>query len=234
MRTTLKILFFLAFPAIVSCFTTTTPFHHHHRAISNPTAFRIRGKSSCIALQFVADAEKEGVNRPGKSDKANDNDDNESWKNSWIPTHNGGYLPNLGRKAGRKKNVVQEVATLSDYKLHVAEEKEKLVVVRFYAPWCRACKAIASYYKQLPQMYPNVKFVEVPLNGDTETNMLHQGLGVPSLPFGHIYHPEAGLVEEQRISRKHFSNFRDKILQSYVDGSCTVQYDDDGTVNMQG
>ena len=94
--------------------------------------------------------------------------------------------------------------------------------------WCRACKAIALFYKQLPKLYPNVKFVEVPLNA--ETGVLHQGLGVPSLPFGHIYHPEAGLVEERRISKKHFKEFRDQVLQSYVNGECPVQYnDEDGT-----
>ena len=109
----------------------------------------------------------------------------------------------------------------------VADEKEQLVVVRFYAPWCKACKAIASSFKQLALLYPDIKFVEVPLN--KETGMLHQGLGVPSLPYGHVYHPEVGLVEERRISRKHFQKFRDQILQSYVDGECPVQYNEDGT-----
>lgn len=169
-----------------------------------------------FALEFLADAEKEGVEK-------------ESWEKSWIPTSNGGFLPKLGRGKERKRqpNAVDEVTSMQGYKTQVADEKEKLVVVRFYAPWCRACKAIARSFRQLAQLYPDVKFVEVPLNKDT--GMLHQGLGVPSLPYGHIYHPEAGLVEERRISRKHFSSFRDQILQSYVDGECPVQYNEDGT-----
>jgi hypothetical protein len=48
-------------------------------------------------------------------------------------------------------------------------------------------------------------FVDVPV---LESNSnLHQGLGVESIPFGHIYHPEEGLVEEKKLSRKTFSEF---------------------------
>jgi hypothetical protein len=37
---------------------------------------------------------------------------------------------------GRPSNVM-EVTTLQDYKKHVADEKDRIVVVRFYAKWCR-------------------------------------------------------------------------------------------------
>jgi hypothetical protein len=68
--------------------------------------------------------------------------------------------------------------------------------------------------------FTNVIFVEVPV---TEENAaLHQGLGVPSLPYAHIYHPEAGLTEKLKISRKHLSDFANK-LQTYVSGSCELK-----------
>ena len=194
---------------------------HQQRYSPSRQALSHRAQSSPrFALQFLADAEKEEA-----KNRRQDGESSDSWENSWIPTSNGGFLPKFRGKRG--KNAVQEVTSMEGYKTVVADEEEKLVVVRFYAPWCRACKAIASHYRQLPKMYPDVKFVEVPLTKDT--GMLHQGLGVPSLPFGHIYHPDVGLVEERRISRKHFQEFRDQILQSYVDGYCPVQYNEDGT-----
>ena len=185
-----------------------------------PQRLRCSGSPKPLSVGFVADAEKEEV--------YNNNDKKKSFEKSWIPTENGGFLPKLER-GKRKKNAVLEVLSLEDYKRQVAQEKDRLVVVRFYAPWCRACKAIANSFHQLPKLYPNVKFVEVPLTKDT--GVLHTGLGVPSLPYGHIYHPEAGLVEERRISRKHFQEFRDEVLQSYVDGFCNVQYDESGATN---
>lgn len=47
-------------------------------------------------------------------------------------------------------------------------------------------------------------------------------LGVTSLPFGHIYHPTGGLVEETKMSKKHFANFA-RVLKSYVNGLCNVE-----------
>lgn len=62
--------------------------------------------------------------------------------------------------------------------------------------------------------------MEVPV---TEANAnLHQGLGIPSLPFGHIYAPNGGLVEEVKITRPHFAKFAHK-LQTYVKGRCELK-----------
>ena len=116
-------------------------------------------------------------------------------------------------------NVVT-VETLAEYKTVVGDEPHKVVAVRFYAPWCKACRAVAPLFYHMANKFPNVKFVDVPV---TEQNAnLHQGLGVPSLPFGHIYHPHGGLVEEVRMSRKFIPQFATK-LQSYVSGSCDLQ-----------
>lgn len=68
--------------------------------------------------------------------------------------------------------------------------------------------------------FTNVVFVEVPVTDENAT--LHQGLGVPSLPYGHIYHPTGGLVEELGIARKAISEFGHK-LQTYVTGSCELK-----------
>ena len=42
----------------------------------------------------------------------------------------------VGGKNGRPSNV-KVVHTLEDYKMAVGDENEKLVVVRFYATWCK-------------------------------------------------------------------------------------------------
>ena len=42
----------------------------------------------------------------------------------------------VGEKNGRPSNV-KECATLDDYKVVVGDERDKLVVVRFYATWCK-------------------------------------------------------------------------------------------------
>ena len=137
-------------------------------------------------------------------------------------------LGNQKRKPStQKKNVppnVHVVQNLQDYKRLVGDERTKLVAVRFYAPWCRACKAVAPLYYHLANRHPDMVFVDVPV---TEQNAaLHQGLGVPSLPFGHIYHPQAGLVEELKLTRKHIAAF-DRKLTTYSQGYCDLPSEDD-------
>lgn len=129
----------------------------------------------------------------------------------------------FGRKNKRKKELpanVCSVTTLEEYKKVVADEDTRLVCVRWYAPWCKACKAVEPLFYHLANKFPNVVFVDVPVT-DKNAN-LHQGLGVKSLPFGHIYHPSAGLVEELRMTRKCIQSYSIK-LQSYVTGSCELQ-----------
>ena len=114
---------------------------------------------------------------------------------------------------------VKTVESLQDFKTIVGDETEKLVAVRFHATYCRACNAVAPHFYKLATLYPNVVFVDVPVS---ERNaVVHQGLGVPSLPYAHIYHPEAGLVEEHKLTRKDIAEFR-HVLQTYLDGSCDI------------
>ena len=116
---------------------------------------------------------------------------------------------------------IQLVDTLQDYKKEVVDEPSSIVVVRFFAPWCKSCKASMPLFKKmvLEHSNSNVKFVQVPLTKDTA--YIHEGLGVPSIPFGHIYYPNVGLVEEKKINKKVFKEFRDA-LDSYVVGSCDL------------
>lgn len=187
------------------------------------------------AIRVVAD-------HPMKEDEKRKEESNDNRDDAWIPSEGGGFIPNirarLGFRSARKPAPqvaatstpkgpvkVREVLDIYQYKAEVADVRDQMVCVRFYAPWCKSCKAIEASFRRLPKDFPGVKFVEVPVNKDNA--YLHKGLGVPSLPFGHIYHPSAGLVEERKINKHEFAEFK-QILRTYVHGECPVQYDDDG------
>jgi thiol-disulfide isomerase/thioredoxin len=198
-------------------------------------------------------ADMEFKEKHEKKDR-NDNGDENDWTE--VP---GGFVPHISSapETTRGKSVtIPVVTTLADYKRVVVDEPNRITVVRFAAPWCRACKAVqphfaklALHYQQLQQQQSStattsseksdtmmVQFVECPVSKDTA--LLHQGLGVPSVPFGHIYHPTAGLVEEIKLNKKVFGTFC-RVLETYVQGYCDVTYindnhDHDGTAAAAG
>ena len=104
----------------------------------------------------------------------------------------------------------------------------------FIAAWCKACRAVERPFRRLTKEFADhsIKFVEVPVTKDNA--YLHQGLGIPSLPFAHIYQTatdaegSSTLVEEMKISKKVFGDFK-KTLEHYVRGECPVVYEDEST-----
>ena len=131
-----------------------------------------------------------------------------------------GLVTRRGRgTATDKPTNLKTAETLQQYKDALDANEGGLVVVRFFATWCKACKAIQPSYYRMAALYPHVTFLEVPVTNQNAN--LHQGLEVPSLPYGHIYHKEAGLVEEMKISKKYFHNLV-RSVRWYDQGYCNL------------
>ena len=231
---TLTILVLFSKNLIISAFIVTKlnpRFTSSSKSIysSNVVTNKEHHKFNLNAIAIPAEQEDEKKKRRRNSDDDYSNDDNKDWT-----VTKGGFIPNILQRRKSKQQQTQQskpdskihfVDNIYDYKDVVVNEKERMVVVRFFASWCRSCKATKPLFSKLVHKYSksNVKFVEVPLT--KETAYLQEGLGVPSVPFAHIYHPEVGLVEEMKISKPHFSKFRQE-LNSYVLGSCNIEDND--------
>ncbi|CAJ1963727.1 unnamed protein product [Cylindrotheca closterium] len=127
----------------------------------------------------------------------------------------------------KTNEMITQVHSLQEYKTHVADVTDALVVVFFTAPWCRTCLRLKPKMKAMAaglHSMQNVKVVQIPLL-DKESAALFEGLGVKSFPFVHLYHPEEGLVEELKLNRKLWNDFQ-KTLKEYLQGSCNVQYNE--------
>lgn len=176
-----------------------------------------KGNSRQIATSFsIMSATSIAVESSSLSDSFS-----QRMKNLVIPTKKTSRSRIEKERYRRRENArpsnLQVVHNLSEFKDAVVQERKKVVVVRFYATWCKACKASRPSFYRLANNNPKIKFIEVPV---TEKNVdLHQGLAVPSLPYGHVYLPGGQLVEEMKISKKHFTKF-EKVVQSHADGCC--------------
>ena len=138
---------------------------------------------------------------------------------SAAPSNFQSRMKNLVVQQRKKKNSIssyrpsniQNVISLEDFSnvIEKGRDENKVVVVRFIASWCKTCKFLRPHFDKAASSNPSVIFVEVPVLENNSN--LHQGLGVESVPFGHIYHPTKGLVEETTLSRKTFGAFVDLI-----------------------
>lgn len=194
---------------------------------------RRKHSSSSTPLNAIADppmspgyAEEEKDKRKKISgDTSSSHDSNDGW----TETEEGGFVPNIFRSKRARprhgRDVVKRIEHIQEYKSVVVDEKEQITVVRFHAPWCKTCKAAEKLFYKLAADYADhgVQFIDVPTTKDNA--YLHQGLGVPSVPWVHIYHPEAGLCEERTMSTKHFEKVR-RCLECYVNGSCDMDGDE--------
>lgn len=235
-------------------FVPSTIYDKHGKSRSShhllPSMYTTQQPHSPTALGVVADPPMK-ENEKKKEKKEDDSED-------WIESKNGGFIPNIRARLRQplvrsnrnpadgthilaedktlepkwqRAPMVLQVSNIQDYKTQIVDVRDKMVCVRFYAPWCKACKAVEGSFHRMSREYEDVKFVEVLVT--KENAYLHKGLGVPSLPFGHIYHPVVGLVEERKINKKIFNEFK-QVLQTYVDGQCRVSYSEDGSSNFFG
>lgn len=118
-------------------------------------------------------------------------------------------------------NQVRTVVTLEELQecRNECDAKGSLMIVRFFSHWCKSCKAVEPMYKRLARQNPEVTFVDIPITRDNE--QVRDALNVVAVPFGHIYHPTAGLMEELNMGRRFWSEFQD-IFHRYTKGSCEV------------
>lgn len=57
--------------------------------------------------------------------------------------------------------IKQLIKTRAEYEALLRENSDNLVVIKFFAPWCRSCKALDVKYRRMAVTYEDVKFVEV-------------------------------------------------------------------------
>lgn len=58
----------------------------------------------------------------------------------------------------------QRIASHEEYVRALSENENQLVVLKFFAPWCRSCKAMDVKYRRLALENENVRFYEVGVN----------------------------------------------------------------------
>ncbi|CAM9536128.1 unnamed protein product [Sphacelaria rigidula] len=86
---------------------------------------------------------------------------------------------------------VTALGSHEEYMHALSQNEESLMVVKFYAPWCRSCKAMDLKYRRLALENKDVKFYEVDVAAAAP---LKEALGVTSVPTVKMYAGAVGQV----------------------------------------
>jgi thiol-disulfide isomerase/thioredoxin len=119
-------------------------------------------------------------------------------------------------------------ATNKEECMDIVENKlDKLTVFLFHASWCRACKRVEPRFERLARQNPDINVIHVKLTPQSK-QFIENDLSIPSIPYGAIFHPEAGLVEKMSANPKHFDVF-EHIVSTYIAGGSELpQLNDQG------
>jgi len=88
--------------------------------------------------------------------------------------------------------------------------KDKIIIIKFFAQWCRACKAIDPKYKKVAKEFPNIKFCEIEFEANKE---LCRQLGISVLPSLQFYQGGETKVEDFSCGPKNWHKALKKILE---------------------
>lgn len=109
----------------------------------------------------------------------------------------------------RKKPIINNLKSLSDFQSFLDEGDERLVAVKFHAPWCQSCRRLGNHYQKLAsdigdgilqrkKVEGKVRFAEVEfsfragkemsVSETITTDFVTNTLQVKSIPTLHLYY----------------------------------------------
>lgn len=158
-----------------------------------------------------------------------DNNDNAvAVSASTTPNGTGTGIPSTPTKPKSKVSRVKsttagehvlKLETLEQLKNALNFNKDRVVVVRFFSHQCKSCAAVTPKLNRLARLNPKARFIDIPITKDNPD--VQKEMNIYAVPFGHIYYPTTGLVEEVKMSKTHWSDFED-IFYSYMNHACDV------------
>ncbi|OSX73360.1 hypothetical protein BU14_0353s0004 [Porphyra umbilicalis] len=114
--------------------------------------------------------------------------------------------------------VVAPITSFDEYMEMLQASSGGVAVLKFYAPWCRSCRAIAPKVARLAHEFPEIRFYEIDYEANKE---LCWRLGVKNLPTFHFYSGAAGRVEDFNAGPARAHVIREKVVE-YALGKCTL------------
>jgi len=111
---------------------------------------------------------------------------------------------------------ITDIANMDELADAMLAHKHALTVVRFHAPFCRACKAMAPMWERFARDHPHIQCLQVSYD-KTQPGLkeIITALKIRKVPYGQVYH-QGALVKEANFAKQYFKDVTTQIVeQSY-------------------
>eukprot|EP00903_Cladosiphon_okamuranus_P006381 g6246.t1 len=124
-----------------------------------------------------------------------------------------------------RRSNVQAIRSNDDYVNAIAQHEDKLVVIKFYDQFCRACDEIRPRFEDLSRSLPEEEaiFFQVEFS---ESKDLCKQLGIRRLPTVQIYDGAAGRVADLPSGPSRFADVEERFAEG-IDNLDTAVIDED-------
>ncbi|CAN0185014.1 unnamed protein product [Pylaiella littoralis] len=111
-----------------------------------------------------------------------------------------------------RRSKVQLIGSHDDFTTAMAQHEDKLVVIKFYDQFCRACDEIRPRFEDLSHSVPDedAAFFELEFSGAKD---LCKQLGIRRLPTVQIYDGAAGRVADLPAGPSRFSDVEERFTE---------------------
>jgi len=112
---------------------------------------------------------------------------------------------------------IRTITSSQEFDSLFSDKKEMLIVIEFYAEFCKTCQAISSSYNRMArkdEYEQDVVFAKIPLT--KETRLVFKELNVKSVPSCRVYKSHDCLLRENSIGTRTNFNAFEKTLKSIV------------------
>lgn len=94
-------------------------------------------------------------------------------------------------------------SSTENFKNDVITEKEKAVLVDFWAPWCNPCKMIAPILDELNETRDDIKIVKIDVDENKEIAAKYGVRGIPTLMMiqdGEVIGSKTGAITKSNLT----------------------------------
>ena len=109
------------------------------------------------------------------------------------------------KEVAKKENIeIIEIKNTKEFEKEVLNEEE-IVIVDFYATWCKPCKIMTTIIEEIASEHTEIKFVKVDIDRNEELAIKYNVMSIPTIMImknGEVSKTFVGVTDKEAITKE--------------------------------